>query len=111
QAMRQVLIEGAPRVVEIYPEEIDGLRFPAGLERELVALLEQKYRETPIDLVIASGREPLDFAARHRDRLWPGAPILFNGVIEGSLEGWKRPPRTTGVTMLLDVEGTLDLGL
>src|SRR6185436_1857512 len=66
---------------------------------------------TPIDLVIASGLEPLEFAARHRDTIWPGAAIVFNGVIDGALQGWKRPPRTTGVTMILDIEGTLDLGL
>lgn len=111
QAMRQALVENAPRIVDIFPEEIDPLRFPASLERELVSLLEQKYRETRIDLVIASGREPLEFAARHRDRLWPGAAIVFNGVVEGTLGGWTRPPLTTGLTMTLDVEGTLDLGL
>jgi signal transduction histidine kinase len=111
QALRQALLENAPRVIDIFPEEIDPLRFPAGLERELVALLEQKYRETRIDAVVASGLEPLHFATKHRDRLWPGAAIVFNGVVDGMLEGWKRPPRVTGVTMQLDVEGTLDLGL
>jgi len=111
QAMRRTLVENASRQVEFYPEEIDPLRFPGGLEPRLVGLLQEKYSATPIDLVIASGLEPLEFAARHRDTIWPGAAIVFNGVIDGALQGWKRPPRTTGVTMILDIEGTLDLGL
>jgi signal transduction histidine kinase len=111
QAMRQVLIGDAPRRLEIYTEELDPLRFPQGPGPEYVASLAQKYRGLAIDLVIASGLEPLEFATRHRDELWPGTAIVFNGVIEGTLDGWTRPPRTAGLTMILDVEGTLKLGL
>ena len=99
------------RPVEIYPEELDPLRFPMGPGPEYVALLAQKYKLLPMDLVIASGIEPLEFAERHREQIWPGAAIVFNGVIDGMLEGWQRSPKTTGVTMTLDVEGTLKLGL
>ena len=111
QALRAALLDKSPRVIEIYPEEIDSLRFPGGHGRGFDGLLAQKYAATPIDLIIASGLEPLDFAIEHRDRIWKGAPIVFNGVIEGTLDGWKRPPRTTGLTMTLDVAGTLALGL
>lgn len=109
-ALREALLDRAPRVIEFYPEEIDPLRFPAAIEPELVSLLQGKYRDTPVDLVIASGIEPLEFAARHRDAIWPGAAILFNGVFEGALDGWKRPPRTTGVMVKLDIEQTVALG-
>lgn len=109
-ALREAMVENAPRVVEFYPEEMDPLRFPASPEDDLVALLQRKYRDTRVDLVIASGKEPLEFASRHRDSIWPGAAIVFNGVIEGTLDGWQRPPRTTGVTMPLDVEGTIAVG-
>jgi signal transduction histidine kinase len=110
QGLRNALGDKSPRVVEVYPEEIDPLRFPGELEPKLVSLLQAKYRTTSIDLVIASGLEPLQFAVRNRDRIWPGAPIVFNGVIEGTLGDWKRPPKTTGVTMILDVAGTLEVG-
>jgi len=111
QAMRQAILEGAPRAVEIYPEEMDPLRFPTGLENDFQALLQQKYRSMHVDLVIASGLEPLEFASRYRDDIWPGASIVFNGVIDGTLGSWHRPPHSTGVTMALDVEGTLNLAL
>jgi len=108
KALRETLADGAPRLIEFFPEEIDPLRFPGAIESDIVALLQRKYVDTPIDLVIASGNDALEFAARHRDAIWPNAAILFNGVFEGTQ--WHRPPRTAGVTMALDVEGTVDLG-
>ena len=108
KALRETLADGAPRLIEFFPEEIDPLRFPGAIESDIVALLQRKYVDTPIDLVIASGNDALEFAARHRDAIWPNAAILFNGVFEGTQ--WHRPPRTAGVKMALDVEGTVDLG-
>jgi len=109
-AMRDAILDKAPRPIEFYPEEIDPLRFPMASERQLAAALGQKYRDTHIDIVIASSIEPLEFATRHRDTIWPGAAIVFSGVFEGGLENWTRPPKTTGVMVQLDVEGTLALG-
>jgi len=111
QALRDALTEKAPRLVEIYTEEIDSLRVRSGIEPEFGALLKNKYRDIPVDLVIASGIEPLEFATRYRDDIWPGVPIVFNGVIDGALEGWRRPKSTTGVTMAFDMVGTIALGL
>jgi len=108
QALRTALLDKAPRPIEIYNEEIDPLRFPGAVEADVVSLLQRKYHHTPVDLVVASGMESLEFAARHRDTIWPGAPIVFNGVLEGV--PWRRPPRTTGVTVALDIEGTVALG-
>ncbi|HXZ48766.1 MAG TPA: ATP-binding protein [Usitatibacter sp.] len=110
KALRDALDENAPRVIEVYPEEIDTLRFSERIEGEYVDFLREKYRDLRIDVVIASGNEPLEFATRYRDAIWPGASIVFDGVIDGSLEGWKRPPRTTGLTMALDVKGAVELG-
>ena len=110
-AMREAILENSPRLVDFFPEEIDPLRFEADLERDFVALLKRKYEDTPVDVVIASGIEPLEFAAQHRDAIWPGAAIVFNGVYEGGLlPGWILPARTTGLMMMLDVQGTVDLG-
>src|SRR5689334_21587622 len=111
QALRTALAEQAPRNVEIFTEEIDPLRFPGAVESELAALLKRKYGGMKIDVVIPSGLEPLEFAQRFRDEVWPGAAIVFNGVIDGALDERKRPARTTGVTMMLDVAGALNLGI
>jgi signal transduction histidine kinase len=110
RALVETMMQSAPRLIEIYTEEVDGVRFPSGEPPEFVAYLRAKYGGRQTDLVIASGNEPLEFAARHRDAIWPGAPILFNGVPTGTLPA-TLPPRTTGVTMTLDLAGTLRLGL
>jgi len=110
QALRTALAEQAPRNVEVFTEEIDPLRFPSAIEADLAAVLKRKYAGMKIDVVVPSGLEPLEFAQRFREDVWPGAAIVFNGVIDGALEGWKRPARTTGVVMSLDIAGSLNLG-
>jgi signal transduction histidine kinase/ABC-type uncharacterized transport system substrate-binding protein len=109
-ALREAIVQNSPKIVDFFPEEIDPLRFEADLERDFVELLDRKYGDTKVDVVIASGIEPLEFAIRHRERIWPGAAIVFNGVYEGGLEGVTLPARTTGLTLALDVQGTVDMG-
>lgn len=111
EGLRETLLGNAPREIEIYPEQIDNLRFQKGFDEETAALLQRQYRDIKVDVVIATGVEPLGFAAAYRDRVWPGAAIVFLGITDGWLEGWSRPPRTAGVTTVLDVAGTLELGL
>jgi signal transduction histidine kinase len=111
EGLRDALLENAPRTVEIYPEQMDNLRFRKDFEAETAALLEKQYRGIRIDVVVATGIEPLDFATRYRDRIWPGAALVFLGVTEGWLGHWTRPPRTTGITTVLDVAGTLEVGV
>jgi signal transduction histidine kinase len=111
KALREAMVHNAPRPVDIYVENVDPLRFfPEDTEREYVAYLQKKYRRRKIDVVVASGTEPLDFASRYRDTIWPGAAIVFNAVLDGTLDRSKLPARTTGVTMVFDIQGTLALG-
>jgi signal transduction histidine kinase len=110
RALREALLRDAPRLVEIYYEDIDPLRFfTAKIEHEFAAFLRDKYGDRRIDVVVASGAEPLEFATRYRDELWPGAAIVFNGVVDGTLDAARLPPRTTGVTVVFDVPGTVAL--
>jgi signal transduction histidine kinase len=108
KALREALTAGSPRPVEFYPEEIDPLRFPGAADSDFMRLLSSKYADLPMDLVVASGLDSLEFVAAHRDAIWPGAAVVFNGVFEGS--SWRREPRITGITLPLDVHGTLALG-
>ena len=109
-AMREAVEHGSAKRVEWFPEQLDPLRFGTEYEAQYAALLKNKYGGAHMDLVVASGLEPLEFALRHREELWPGVPIVYYGVIEGSLHGWKRAPRTTGISLVFDVPGTLALG-
>src|SRR5689334_2105531 len=83
KALREALTAPGGRLIEFYPEEIDPLRFPGALDSDFMTLLQRKYAGLRVDLVIASGIESLEFAARYRDTIWPGAAIVFNGVFDG----------------------------
>ena len=68
----------------LYPEEIDPLRFRQAVDAEIVALLRRKYEDTqrrPGDRIGHRAAGIRGAAPRH---IWPGAPIVFNGVSEGA---------------------------
>src|SRR5262245_9354327 len=71
-AMQTALNEPGRHPVETFNESLDALRFPqAQIENETLALLAKKYATRRIDGVVAIGTAALEFAERHRNRLWP----------------------------------------
>jgi signal transduction histidine kinase len=105
---------GAPgtHATEIYTESLDSFRFLSGdIDAKFLALLEAKYKERPVDAVIAVAAAALDFAERHRQSLWPDAVIVFHSVWEDALQGRTLSPRTTGILTFLDFAGTVELAL
>ena len=107
--MRESIVRGAaPRTVDFLGEALDLVRFP-NLESDQVALLRNKYTGLRIDLVIAMGLPALQFAMKHRDAIWRGAPIVFLAVPAGAVREDPRQPNVTGVFYEFDVHGTLDL--
>ena len=63
--------------VDIYELPLELTRFP-GPEGEtpLVSFLEGRIKEQSVDLVVPVGTAGMQFAARHRDRLFPNTPVL-----------------------------------
>jgi hypothetical protein len=109
RAMRSALRAPGRPTLDVYTESLDLIRFPErGLEAELVALFDKKYRELPIDVVWAIGDGSLDFAAAHREQLWPGAYLLFSGAL-GDLSKRRFPARTSGWPTRHDIAGIADL--
>ena len=112
QAMRQVLSRAPGMQLEIISEHVDGHRFPRSnpdVESTIVALLAEKYRGLTMDIIVAVGKPGLDFAARHRGRLWPHTPIVFVSIAREQLRDAPLPPDTTGVLTSLDVDPTITL--
>jgi len=66
--------------VDIYDLPLDLARFaePEG-EGPLVAFLEGRITRHPVDLVVPIGGAGVQFAARHRERLFPDKPVLVLG--------------------------------
>ncbi len=79
------------------------------VESTIVALLAEKYRGLTMDVIVAVGKPGLDFAARHRGRLWPHTPIVFVSIAREQLRDAPLPPDTTGVLTSLDVDPTITL--
>ena len=98
--------------VDFHVEYLGSARFDApGYEKGVIESLASVYGGKKIDLVIAAFYPALRFAVDHRQELFPGAPIVFSSVPPKRLEGQKLWPGVTGVTMDVDLQGTIDLAL
>jgi PAS domain S-box-containing protein len=98
--------------VDFHVEYLGSARFDSpGYEKGVIESLASVYGGKKIDLVIADFYPALRFAVDHRQELFPGAPIVFSSVPPKRLEGQKLWPGVTGVTMNVDLQGTIDLAL
>ena len=98
--------------VDFHVEYLGSARFDApGYEKGVFESLASVYGGKKIDLVLADYYPALRFAVDHRQELFPGAPIVFSTVPPKRLEGQKLWPGVTGVTMDVDLQGTIDLAL
>ena len=96
--------------VNFHVEFLGSARFGSpGYEKAVTESLASVYGGKKIDLVIAVYYPALRFAADHRQELFPGTPIAFSSVPPRRLEGQKLWPGVTGVTMDVDLQGTIDL--
>jgi signal transduction histidine kinase len=111
-AIRATLAAGTPRRVEFFIEALDANRMPlAAYETDFTRFMQQKYRDRPMDIVIAVQQAALDFAERHRAELWPGTPVVFCAMPADWVRGRTFAAGITGVTATLDPVGTLELAL
>jgi hypothetical protein len=95
--------------VDFHVEYLGSARFDApGYEKAVTESLASVYGGKKIDLVIAVFYPALRFAVDHRQELFPGAPIAFSSVPSRRIVGQKLWPGVTGVTMDVDVQGTID---
>jgi PAS domain S-box-containing protein len=96
--------------VDFHVEFLGAARFDApGYEKAVIDSLASVYGGRKIDLVIAVFYPALRFAVAHRQELFPGVPIAFSSVPPRRIEGQKLWPGVTGVTMDVDLQGTIDL--
>jgi signal transduction histidine kinase len=111
-AIRATLAAGTQRRVEFYTEALDANRLPlATYEADFARFMQRKYRDRPMDVVIAVQVAALDFAERHRAALWPGTPVVFCAMPADWVRGRTFATGITGVTATLDPVGTLELAL
>lgn len=101
---------GRVQDVELFTEIFDFNRFDgASYDAIMARYLRDKYRDTPIDLVIATGPAPLALLARERGSLFSDAPLVFAAVSEPTISAIDLPDDATGIIGDFDVVGTLEL--
>src|SRR5262249_31299791 len=72
-------------------------RFPSTQHHEVLrTYLQNKYRDTPIGLLVAQGSSALEFVMRSRAELWPAVPVIFAAVDEETASRLKLPFDLTG---------------
>jgi len=98
--------------IQISAEYLDSRRYPkSDLSRRIRDLLLEKLRGTTPDLVMVSDNNALELVLEHRDRLFPGIPIVFCGINDFSPAMISRCPEITGVAEDLSIVETVNLAL
>ncbi|MEO5365684.1 MAG: ATP-binding protein [Magnetococcus sp. WYHC-3] len=113
--LQQGLTEGLrayPEPLEMSVEYLDSRRFDIARHRQALAdLLQKKYADYPLDLVVTSDNAAFDFAVAHRDTLFPGVPLVFCGYNNLRPEVVAGLHGVTGVNEEVDLPGTIELAL
>jgi hypothetical protein len=112
QSIRATFAAGSSDRVEIHNEYLDVSPVRTdGFKQLQTEFLRQKYVGRKVDLLIAGLSSGLDFILAHRERIFPGVPIVFCAVDEREVRARKLPPDVIGVPVKMDLLATLDLAL
>ena len=112
QSFRAALQSAPAATVEYYAEYLESNRFPGENQSRLLdEYLEQKYADRTIDLVVANSDASLNFLLKHRDSLFPYAPIVFVAARHPTTEELMAGPGLTGIINISAYRETLDLAL
>jgi len=108
-AFRAELRSRWPDSINLIEVSLEADRFPEPeSDRKLVAFLEGRLGRDPIDLVVPFGTPAMLFVTQHRQRLFPGAPLLIVGVEERRLTPKVRDPATIVVGLRIDITGVVE---
>src|ERR1700752_392696 len=72
--------------------------------------LRRGYERVKLDLVIVVSDPALQFAAKYRDKIFPGVPLVVTGISSEELAG-RKWPGVTGVASHIGIEETIDLAI
>ncbi|MGE4262864.1 MAG: PAS domain S-box protein [Desulfovibrio sp.] len=97
-------------LVDLQIEYMDTKRFATPERaRALFEFYRAKFKDSALDLVIASDDFAYNFVLEYQDRLFPGLPVVFCGVNDFDPERLKGKTNITGLVENVDFEATLRL--
>jgi signal transduction histidine kinase len=96
-AFRARLAAESKEYTKLYAEDLDLSRFNTDAYREsLRQILDEKYRDKPIGVIVAVGSDTMELVLKWRNELWPNVPVVFTMVEKSDYERLKPPPDVTG---------------
>lgn len=111
--LRSAITRTGERPVQVFSETLDRPEFVGeAYERTMATYLHDKYADHPPSVIVAVARDALDFVLRHRERLFPGVPVVHAAVSTsfpaplGPL-----PSDVVGVPIDYDIAGTIEQAL
>ncbi|ABR90820.1 two-component sensor histidine kinase [Janthinobacterium sp. Marseille] len=108
-AMYEVLSK-SPQKVAILSEYLTKLNEPPGeLERDAIELIEKKYSDRHIDLIVARGERSLEFIERNGKAIWPDVPVMYYSLSSPAIYWRKSPQKISGVFIDYDYAANLAL--
>lgn len=107
-AIRDVLERDPEASVAVHSETLDAKYFTSTTYTDEAAdFLARKYTHWSFAAIIVSDNFALEFARRHRERLWPGTPLVFCGINNYSPTLVSGMENTTGVAEELSAGRTI----
>lgn len=110
-AMRDAVARRRSGPVHWIYESIDTARFGGAAGPTLADLFARKYEGIDIDVVLLVTEPAVDFYLRHRDRLWPDAPVVFHFVPSGYAQQLPAGAGLSGIPAQVDFAGAVRIAL
>ena len=109
-ALRSTLESRSSAPIRFHTEFLDlNASYGASIQGELHKLLRLKYRERPVDVIVAQGQLTVPLALQARAELFPKAPIVFVAVDSSTFAGLPPESLITGTWRRRAWDETLDL--
>jgi signal transduction histidine kinase len=108
---RKAITESWRAPVEFYSVGFDEIRsLGPTIEDDLITVLLKQFSVRPPDLIVFHGLMHNIFL-RHRERLWPGVPVMFTGVAAHRLSDPVFRGGIPASSISIDLPGTVDLAM
>ncbi len=102
----------SPYQIELYSEDMEATQFSdEATQRQFREWYIRKYRDRKLDLIIATGLEPLRFMLASHESSFSNIPVIFCGSTEEMLGELKLDSHFTGVWAVAQPEETLKAAL
>jgi len=99
-SFQSTLKAGSDIPITVYSEQLEYNHFKGPeYENLLRTFIKEKFRTTPIGVIVADGFDALQFAVRLRTELDPAIPIVFSNIDDGTAADLRFLSNVTGTTI------------